>query len=128
MSWPKESRRHALARKGVKTVIDEDTRFDVSKFVARAYGDTENVNVLMASTMSIEEGMLPARIVLKHDKSNKNTPFITHLQIFPNYPKSMRYHYAYGGYFTNVESAKKEYNRKLDLYRVKNDPDFRRKE
>ena len=35
MAWPKESRRHGLARKGIPTVIDGGRRFDVSNFVAR---------------------------------------------------------------------------------------------
>jgi len=33
--WKGESRRHSLARKGVKTVLPDGRRFDVSKFVAR---------------------------------------------------------------------------------------------
>jgi hypothetical protein len=32
--WKNESRRHSLARKGVKTVLPDGRRFDVSKFVA----------------------------------------------------------------------------------------------
>jgi len=32
--WKGESRRHSLARKGVKTVLPDGRRFDVSKFVA----------------------------------------------------------------------------------------------
>ena len=32
--WHGESRRHSLARKGVKTVLPDGRRFDVSKFVA----------------------------------------------------------------------------------------------
>ena len=35
MAWPKESRRHGLARKGIPTVIDQGRRFDVSNYVAR---------------------------------------------------------------------------------------------
>lgn len=35
MSWPNEPRRHGLARRGIKTNIDDKTRFDVSKFIAR---------------------------------------------------------------------------------------------
>ena len=35
MGWKGESRRHSLARKGVKTSIDQGRRFDVSNFVAR---------------------------------------------------------------------------------------------
>ena len=35
MAWPKESRRHGLARKGIPTVIDQGRRFDMSNFVAR---------------------------------------------------------------------------------------------
>jgi len=35
MAWKGESRRHSLARKGVKTNIDGGRRFDVSNFVAR---------------------------------------------------------------------------------------------
>ena len=33
--WKGESRRHSLARKGVKTVLPDGRRFDVSNFVAR---------------------------------------------------------------------------------------------
>ena len=33
--WKGESRRHSLARKGVKTVLPDGRRFDVSKFVAK---------------------------------------------------------------------------------------------
>ena len=33
--WHGESRRHSLARKGVKTTLPDGRRFDVSKFVAR---------------------------------------------------------------------------------------------
>ena len=33
--WKGESRRHSLARKGVKTVLPDGRRFDVSKFVAQ---------------------------------------------------------------------------------------------
>ena len=35
MSWKGESRRHSLARKGIKTNIDQNRRFDVSTFVAK---------------------------------------------------------------------------------------------
>lgn len=35
MAWKGDSRRHSLARKGIKTNIDQDRRLDVSKFVAR---------------------------------------------------------------------------------------------
>ena len=35
--WKGESRRHSLARKGVKTVLPDGRRFDVSKFVANGY-------------------------------------------------------------------------------------------
>ena len=37
--WKGESRRHSLARKGVKTVLPDGRRFDVSKFVANGYLD-----------------------------------------------------------------------------------------
>lgn len=35
MSWYNDSRRHSLARKGIKTNIDGTRRFDVSNFVSR---------------------------------------------------------------------------------------------
>ena len=35
MGWKGESRRHSLARKGIRTNIDQERRFDVSTFVAR---------------------------------------------------------------------------------------------
>ena len=35
MGWKGESRRHSLARKGIRTNIDQDRRFDVSTFVAK---------------------------------------------------------------------------------------------
>ena len=40
--WRNESRRHSLARKGIKTVIDDNRRFDVSKFVARGENQKSN--------------------------------------------------------------------------------------
>ena len=36
--WKGESRRHSLARKGVKTNLPDGRRFDVSKFVANGKG------------------------------------------------------------------------------------------
>lgn len=38
--WPGESRRKSLARRGIKTNINKDIRFDVSNYVAR--GDAED--------------------------------------------------------------------------------------
>jgi len=35
MGWKGESRRHSLARKGIRTNIDDGRRFDVSSFVAK---------------------------------------------------------------------------------------------
>lgn len=43
MSWPGESRRHEMSRRGIKTVIDENRRFDVSTFVTRGYNRTDMV-------------------------------------------------------------------------------------
>ena len=40
--WKGESRRHSLARKGVKTVLPDGRRFDVSKFVANGNYDYWN--------------------------------------------------------------------------------------
>lgn len=37
--WSGESRRHGLARKGVKTVIDDDKRLAVNNYVARGWHD-----------------------------------------------------------------------------------------
>ena len=39
MAWKGESRRHSLARKGIKTNIDKERRIDVSNFVARGNDD-----------------------------------------------------------------------------------------
>ena len=39
MGWKGQSRRHSLARKGVKTSIDQGKRFDVSNFVAKGNRD-----------------------------------------------------------------------------------------
>jgi len=49
MAWKGDSRRHSLARKGIKTNIDQGRRFDVSTFVARGndigrYFDSEPEN------------------------------------------------------------------------------------
>jgi len=38
MAWKNESRRHSLARKGIRTNIDDGRRFDVSNFVAKGKG------------------------------------------------------------------------------------------
>jgi len=44
--WKNESRRHSLARKGVKTNIDQGKRFDVSNFVARGEGLSKKLDDL----------------------------------------------------------------------------------
>ncbi len=41
MSWFGESRRHALAGMGIKTVINDNKRLDVSKFVAKGVSPDE---------------------------------------------------------------------------------------
>ena len=46
MAWKGESRRHSLARKGIKTNIDQDRRFDVSTFVARGEGLSKKLDDL----------------------------------------------------------------------------------
>ena len=49
--WHGEPRRHGLARKGIKTVLPDGRRLDVSKFVARGsnYNDFDDFGYKMAT-------------------------------------------------------------------------------
>lgn len=50
--WKNESRRHSLARKGVKTVIDDHKRLAVNKFVANGKVYTANELKTMPTILS----------------------------------------------------------------------------
>ena len=113
--WYGDRHKHGLASKGIKTKARGHREVNMA-------GDTNDVTVLKASTMNLDEGMMPSRMVIKYDRSNKYTPYVTHLQVFPNYPDTEKYHYIHGGYFTNLADAESDYKRRLDLYRVKDNP------
>jgi flagellar hook-basal body complex protein FliE len=112
--WSGESRRHGLARRGIETNIDEDKRLAVNKFVAKG----EYYEILKASELMFEKGCYVSRIVLKRDASNEGTPWITHLQMFPDYPDMTNSSYAFGHYFTNEKSATEDFKQRLESYRT----------
>jgi len=44
--WRREPVRHGLASQGIKTVIDDDKRFRVDKFISRGKNDDERIDEL----------------------------------------------------------------------------------
>jgi len=54
--WHDESRRHSLARKGIKTVIDDNRRLPVNRFVARGTNRVHTWKEINPHTLVQDEG------------------------------------------------------------------------
>jgi len=67
--WKNESRRHSLARKGVKTNVDESRRFDVSTFVAKGMVHGYDID-------EIYNGFIEAMLWATQDPDHKDEVFL----------------------------------------------------
>jgi len=69
--WKGEPRRHSLARKGVKTVLPDGKRFDVSKFVANGKSEYYNsgyLNGSFSAEVNIQDNLKEIKKAFKNDE------------------------------------------------------------
>jgi len=71
-------------------------------------------------------GIYPSRVVLLFLVENKNTPFSTHIEIFPydGANKGLPY-VAHGEYYENIENAVLSFYGRMEEKKINADPSFK---
>ena len=73
------------------------------------------MKLVQASSWFKEDGMLKSRVVLRFNKDNKVTPWVTHLECEDSDGST---HYVWGNYYSEYLQAEQDFFKRCDKYQI----------